>query len=493
MPVFQGFVGGDYPLVGPNISPERSMNLFVESLEQGPRAGQKILRNIPGLPTFKTIATRPLRALWSNATRCFAIGGNTLWEIFNDGRPDVLVGVIKNATTPATITSNGTSLAIASGNSAYLALGVGVGIIPLIDTTGAPINASSIAFLGQYFIAAIAGTRLIMVSNLAPDGGTWDPANVATKEAYSDNIVRVWVDDPGGQYLWLFGDDTTEIWTQTADLFPFSRIQGGVLSIGCDAPWSVAGVAGNRFWLWHETIWWATGFSPQRVSDYAVEQAISSYSDLDRASAEGFSYIHEGHVNYAISFPISGKTHVFDLKEKAWHQRAYFSNGQFSRYRPRVTTVAFGGKHLMGDYDTGDIYELDENTFTDAHGVPLVRDRITSYITDEMKNVRYNKLTIDMDTGIGLPVAPGQPGYDPQVIMRYSNNRGKNWSDERTTSAGRLGETNRRVVFNQLGSSRIGLAVWLRMTDPVPTSYNGAYIDIGQSIIQGVQPGQVAR
>ncbi len=140
-------------------------------------------------------------------------------------------------------------------------------------------------------------------------------------------------------------------------------------------------------------------------------------------------------------------------------------------------TRAFN-KHLVGDYETGDIYELDPGTLTDAHGVPLVRDRITSYITDDMRNVRYNKLTIDMDTGIGLPVAPGVPGFDPQVLMRYSNNRGKNWSNERNLSAGRLGRTETRVIFPQLGSSYIGMAFWIRMTEPVPTSYNGAYIEM---------------
>ncbi len=472
-----GFIGGSYRLESPSVDPEIAMNLFVETREQGPLAGKKRLRNIPGLKAYQTLPTHPIRALWSNADSMYAIAGNSLWQVFNDGTPPLLVGLVKNSVHPATMTSNGTSLGISSGDSAYLALGSGVGVIPLVDTFGAPINASSLAFLGQYFIAAIKGTKQIMISNLAPDGGTWDPGNVAIKEAYSDNIVRAWVDDPGGQYLWLFGNDTTEIWTQTADLFPFSRIQGGVISIGLDAEWSVAGVAGNRFWLWHNTIWWASGFSPQRVSDYAVEQAIQGYSDSDQVNAEAFCWIDSGHIFYAISFPEAGKTWVFDLKEKVWHERGYFTAGQFTRYRPRVYTRAFN-KHLVGDYETGEIYEMDPATLYDAHGMPLVRDRITFYTTDDMRNVRYNKLTLDMDTGIGLAVAPGNPGFDPQVIMRYSNNRGKSWSNEQSLSAGRLGRTETRVIFPQLGSSYLGMAFWLRMTEPVPTSYNAAYLEM---------------
>lgn len=474
------FCAPAYRLESPNVSPDDAWNVFVETIEKGARAGKIRLRNIPGLSLFKTLATKPLRALWSNADSMYAIGGNTLWQIFNNATPNLAIGILNNGVNPATMTSNGTSLGIASNNKAFLALGAGVGVIPITDIFGAPINASTLAFLGQYFIAAIIGTKEIMISNLAPDGGTWDPGNVAFKEAYSDNIVRAWVDDPGGQYLWLFGNDTTEIWTQTADLFPFQRIQGGVLSIGCDSAWSVAGVAGNRFWLWHNTIWWASGFSPQRVSDYAVEQQIRTYGEYDQNNAEAFSWIDGGHIFYAISFPVAQKTWVFDLKEKAWHKRAYFSNGQYGRYRPRVYTRAFN-KHLVGDYETGDIYEMTPDVFTDAHGVPLRRQRISSYITDDERMLRYNKLTIDADTGIGLPVAPGQPGFDPQLIMRYSLNRGKNWSNERNASLGKLGQTDTRVIFSQMSSGYLGMALDIVETDPVPTSWNGAYIETSQS------------
>lgn len=480
--------GPAYKLESPNVSPDEIINLYLETVQRGVRAGKLRLRNIPGMKLYKTLATGPVRQLWSNATTCFAVGGNTLWEIFDDnvgGVPNnasnLNVGTLENGPHTADIASNGNSLAISSNNKLYLALGVGFGIIPIIDTTGAPVLASAVNFIGQYFIASINGTRQIMISNLAPDGGTWDPGNVAFKEAYSDIIRRVWVDTPGGQYVWLFGSDTTEIWVQTADLFPFQRIQSGVLSIGCDSEWSVAGVAGNRFWLWHGTIWWAAGLSPEPVSDYAVEQAIMGYSQFDQSNAEAFAWIDSGHIFYAISFPQANVTWVFDLKEKAWAKRAYFSNGQFSRYRARVYTRAFK-KHLVGDYETGDIYELDPQTFYDAHGALLVRDRIVYVGNDSMKMVRLGDLTVDMDTGVGLSVAEGQPGYDPQLIMRYSDDRGKTWSNERQESVGKIGETERRVVFPQMGSSRIGTALWLRMTDPVPTSYNTAYLGATPSI-----------
>ena len=472
--------GGSYLLETTNAGSVISRNCFPETIQKGIRAGKQRQRGIPGLSTFKTIASAPLRALWSNKTEAFAIGGGKMWQIFADATPNLLIGNVGNDAHPAIIQSNGFQLAIASANQAYIAPGGGTGIFPIVDTSGAPVNAATLAFMDQYFIAGIVQSKQIMISNLAPAGGTWDPGDVAIKEAYSDNIQRVWVDEPGGELLWLFGDETTEIWTDTGGLFPFQRIQSMVFPIGCDSAWSVAGVVGNRFWLWRGVIYWASGYQPQRVSDYGVEEAIKTYSLYDQQNAEAFAWIDGGHIFYAISFPQAGKTWVYDLSEQSWHERLYFNNGVWGRYRPRVYTKAFG-MHLVGDYETGVIYSMDPTVYTDALGVPLRRQRVVPYITDGMRNDRYNELTLDMDTGIGITGAPGAPGQNPQVMMRYSHDRGKTWSYQRTMPAGAIGDDLRRVIFEQLGSSYIGPTVEITFTDPCPLSINTAYIDIGQS------------
>lgn len=475
--------GGSYLLETVNAGSARSLNVFPETIQRGIRAGKQRQRGIPGLSLFKTVASAPLRCLWSNATSCFAIAGGKLWQIFDDATPNLLIGSLDNGTNPAIIDSNGFQLAIASAGVAYIAPGglpPGAGVIPILDTSGAPVNAATLAFMDQYFIAGIRDSKLVQISNLAPAGGVWDPGDVAIKEAYSDQIQRVWVDQPGGELLWIFGTDTTEVWTDTGGLFPFQRIQSMVFPIGCDSAWSVAGVVGNRFWLWRGVIYWASGYQPQRVSDYGVEEAIKTYSLYDQQNAEAFSWVDGGHIFYAISFPQASKTWVFDLAEKSWHERLYFTNGVWSRYRPRVYTKAFG-MHLVGDYETGNIYSMDPTVYTDAGGVALRRQRVAPYLTDSMRNDRYNQLTLDMDTGVGITGAPGSLGQNPQVMMRYSLNRGKNWSSELTQSAGPIGDNFRRVIWSQLGSSYIGPTVEITFTDPCPLSINTAYIDISPS------------
>ena len=86
-----------------------------------------------------------------------------------------------------------------------------------------------------------------------------------------------------------------------------------------------------------------------------------------------------------------------------------------------------------------------------------------------------------MDTGVGLDVQPGQPGYDPILIMRYSDNRGKTWSNEREARMGMIGEDYIRVIFNQNGSSRLGKTFECVVSDPVRWVVNSAYLRIGQA------------
>lgn len=454
-------------------------NLFCETIEQGPRQGKLRIRQIPGLPDFTTLPDQPLRGLLAidSGNRLFAVGGSTVYEVFPDGSFLAATGdSLAVDPHPAFMATNGLQLAISSGGLLYIVNGTGPGLPAVVNQVqfvgGGPVKAASVDFLDQYFIVNAPSTKQIFISALA-DGETWDPVDTALKEGYPDNIARVFADN---EQLWLFGFDTTETDVATSNIFPFQRIQGAVSKVGCSAPYSVAGVLGFRAWLFKGAVYGAYGTTPERISDYGVEEAIKTYGNT--VDAEAWCYTSGGHVFYVLSFPNVGKTWVYDKSVKGWHERGFWDAGQFTQYRGRVYAQAFN-KDLVGDYKSGKIFVMDPKVYTDAGGVALRRQQICPYLTDNMKNSRFNQLTIDGDTGIGLDVAPDQPGYDPQIIMKYSKNRGKSYGNERQASMGRVGENETRVIFNQLGSSRIGMVFDVVVTDPVPIVYNTAYLKIG--------------
>lgn len=477
MPALPNFAGPSYRIAG--VFADRSINLYSQQIEQGPRAGSLWLKNIPGPRPFANVGVGPIRGMWSNIATSYIVSGGTVFQLNADGTK-LSIGQLANDVTPVTIASNGFQLAFASAGQAFIAPGGGAGVRPLVDTTGAPVLLKTIAFIDQYFVGNIPNTKTVRISNLAPDGGVWDPGDEALKESYSDNIQRTWVDYPGGEYIFLIGDETMEVWIDTGALFPFQRVQGVVFPIGTDSAWSVAGAGGFRAWLWRGVVYGCQGFQPQRISDYGVEAAIKTYSTADCQSAEGFAWIDGGHIFYALSFPISGATWVYDLSTQMWHERLYYFNGAWGRYRPRMTCYAYG-LQLVGDYATNQIYSLDPTYFYDANNQLLRRQRITPYIVDGMKNDRIDKLRVEMETGIGLNVPPNQLGYNPQLTLRYSNDRGQTWSNEVQRTAGKAGDTLRRVEYAPLGANRVGFVSELTFSDPCPSNFLNCYIEISPS------------
>lgn len=493
----EAFTEPAYRLESPNAESSVMRNCHLEMIEHGSRKGKLRIRGIPGMPTFTTLPDSPLRALLEidGGNRLFAVAGATVFEIFPDGTFLAATGAVNLNSHPAIMVSNGFQLAIASGQALYIVSGVDENtpalvtpvnfLDPTTDAPGAdPVQAQTLDFLDNYLIAnvlpkknldgSVVSGMAVFISNLAPDGGRWDPGDVKIKEGYPDNVSRVFSDN---EQLWVFGFDTTEVWMNTGALFPFERIQGAVLKIGCSAPYSVAAARGFRFWLWQGAVYSAYGFDPQRVSDCGVEEAIKTYGNTD--DAEGWCQISGPHIFYFLNFPSARRTWTYDKSLGAWHERGLFERGQYGIYRGRVYAKAFG-KDLVGDPQNGNIYWLDPHTYTDAGGLPLRWQRTAPYITENLANVRFNQLKIDADTGVGLGVASDQPGYDPQMILRYSDDRGKTFGNERSASMGKIGETKVRIIYNQLGSSRIGKTFELSGSDPVPISINTAFLDLGQ-------------
>jgi hypothetical protein len=174
-----------------------------------------------------------------------------------------------------------------------------------------------------------------------------------------------------------------------------------------------------------------------------------------------------------LTFPTAGKTWVYDVSTGLWHERAYRnpSLNTLTRWRPSCH-LFFGGMNLVGDYENGNIYELRMDVYTD-NGDPILRQRRTQGTSADGKRVFYGPLTVDMETGVGLTLGQGS---DPLLMLRYSNDGGHTWSNEKTRSMGGVGEYGARVRFGPSGAGRN--RVWeVSLTDPVKFALLGADVD----------------
>ncbi len=255
--------------------------------------------------------------------------------------------------------------------------------------------------------------------------------------------------------VYVMTTKTFEIYQDTGQSpgIPYTRIPGGFAETGCIAPNSLLKTANAIFWLGQDNagagiVFTASSFQPQRVSTFAVEKAIQSYSTMTDAIA--YTYQEDGHQFYVLSFPTANKTWVFDISTQIWHERSYYINGTHNM-QPTVFHVYSYGVHITGDFTNGNIYQSSQIYKTDA-GTPIIRRRMTPHASSGIKRLFWSWLQLDMQVGVGLDGI--QQGTDPIVMMRYSNDGGLTWSREKVAEFGKIGQTKKRAIFRRLGMGR---------------------------------------
>ena len=138
--------------------------------------------------------------------------------------------------------------------------------------------------------------------------------------------------------------------------------------------------------------------------------------------------------------------------------------------------VLFAGKTLIGDRSNGKIYYLDMDTYTD-NDLPISRVRRTQIINKEKLNVLHNRVEIEFEPGVGLDVAAGVDGQDPQATLKWSDDGGNTWSSGRSVDIGEYQQYGTRAVWRRLGKSRNRIYE-LTIEEPVKIILIGAYSNI---------------
>lgn len=463
------FVGPSYQARSVYANAERALNCYLEvnSSERAPVA----LYGTPGLRKVATLPTSGCRGSIVVGNFTWIVYGNTVYRVANNYTFST-TGTIGTGSGIVGIATNGTQILIVDGTFGYVVT-VATNTIAAISDVDFPNGVTHCDYMNGYFLVNGDGSDQFYISDLL-DGSSWDGTDFASAEGSPDSSVGLIVDH---QELWLFGANSAEIWVIVDDpTFPFQRSGNAFVEHGCIASRTIKKLDNTVFWLGGDdrgygVVWRANGYTPQRVSNHAIEHAISLYSTISDAVA--FTYNQEGHAFYVLTFPTAQKTWVYDVATDMWHERAWRNpnTGELSRWRGLVHCV-LNGKHLVGDYEDGRLYELDTEYYSDD-GDPILRLRASQTQAQLQNRLFYSRLQVDAQTGIGL--TSGQ-GSDPMLMMRYSNNGGQSWSDVRNGTLGAIGDYDARCQYNRLGAGRN--RVWeISMTDPVPFAIIGAVVD----------------
>lgn len=461
------FIGPAYRAQSLNASAQRAVNCYLES---GADTAENALYGTPGTVLRATIGTGPIRGGIAAGGYAWFVSGNQVYRL-SSSYVSRLCGSIISSSGPVSLSANDTQIIIVDGVYGYL-VDIAAATVAEITDEDFPDGVTQATYQDGFFIVAGNGSGQFFINETPNNGALWNGLDFASAEGSPDNTIAI---VSSHRELWLVGSDSAEIWVNTGNAdFPFERSGNAFIEHGCAAAFTLDKIDNTVFWLGSDsrgagTVWRANGYTPQRISTHAIEYAISQYSKID--DAESFTYQDGGHLFYCLTFPTAVKTWVYDAATNEWHERAGFdeSSGELNRWRPSCHVFSFG-VHLVGDFENGNIYSMENDAYTDA-GTPIKRIRTTQTLSNQQLIQFFNLLQIQMETGIGL-----ESGDDPQLVLRYSDDAGHSWSNEKYCSLGKTGQYNARAVFRRLGCGRN--RVWeISTTDPVKFAVIGAVME----------------
>lgn len=327
---------------------------------------------------------------------------------------------------------------------------VGTGAVATanIDANSLPTALQSVTAQDEMFLVSSPNSGTIFFSNIG-DGTMWNPLNFFSKDRYAENVQCIFA---LYGYIYVVGTDTTELYYNDG-VSPWSLVSPGVIQTGTAAPYSVATATGSRaqflqqssaFWLAKRKGGGCQVIETRANQYYLVSKDIDYQLKKMTSISDAFAYVYEqeGQEFYVLTFPTDGYTFTYNITTQSWNGRNSYVNGNYTRHLSNCYMFAYN-KQLVGDYQSGNIYYMDTDTFTE-NGTPIQRTLVTYPL---FKEDRY--LTIDR-----LILEWGTPTTSDSFQIYYSVDGGFTFTEILPVpTISNVPGT--RYVFDRLGSSRV--------------------------------------
>jgi hypothetical protein len=460
----------------------RRINLYMEVNDADAKA-RVALHSAPGIELWGDLsAAGNIRGQHRMGNRLFIMAGPNLYEISDVGfGTPTLRGVFASTSGRVGFSDNAGKLI------------VGDGLFWLIDpdgsTTPTAILDDGLEQLTGTFSCFIDGYTLYALADPAFPG-RWrysalnDPATVngldyLTAQGGADQTVCLL---PLNRQAVFMGEKQTAFFYDSGGADnAFAPVSGAYATVGCSCRWTACVYENAVVFVGQNHEGWGgvwrisdAGAEPERISTPAVDKALAEAFKI--SVFEDFSayvYDEDGHRFYVLNTPTGSWAFEAGL---GWHERARLnpSTGLLERIRQDFSTH-WQGKHRCGAYDSGKVYTQSKDLYADD-GDPLLRRVETAHVHNNGDRLVFNRLFIDLQAGVGLDGTG--TGTDPQVMLQYSDDGGRSYSNETlTTSMGAIGATQTRVQFDRLGISR-DRVFRIGISDPVPVVMLAAWADV---------------
>lgn len=446
------------------LSSQRTLNLYPESTAAG-----FVLKPFPGLLAFST-GNGPDRGAFKHLDVFYQVSGENLYTVDTAGARTNCGSIPGSGR--CIFEGIGQSVIIVTEGTVYEWDGTTLAEITDADLEGP----NSCAHINNRILFDGDGGRF--VSSDVGDASSISGLNYATAESHADGLVRVFVYE---KIVWMMGGETLEPWENTGTGNPpFSPILGAIIQVGLAALHSVAKNDNGFYFLGDDRrIYFVQGAQEQSVTPINLSSVIDGFSTID--DAEGHCFQINGQNYYQITFPEERRSFCFSESvgiENGWFELSSASS-ESERYLAS-SFVYFNRKTYVTDTSSGNIYELDKNTF-DEFGNEIIRIRETGTFSGAMlgkpgKEITLNRLELIMETGVGTS-EQDEDDEGPFVMMNFSDDGGRTWSTEQWAPVGRAGDFIWSVFWDDQGTF-LRRIFRFRMSDPVFWCIHSAAADI---------------
>lgn len=433
-------------------SREMLINMFARV---EPSARRKLVRRQrAGIETVLA-NTGEKRCIERNRSSHYCVIGNKFYSF--DGTSLIERGTLKTSVGRCTMAFNDTDqVMVADGNFGYFWDGTN------FLSVSSPVAVGHVAYLGGFGIFNKPGSGQFYITALN-NFATVGALDFATAEAYSDDIVRVFVDH---SEVWLFGAVSTEVWQLSGGVdFPFARFSNAQIERGISSAFSVAADDNTVFWLGDDGIFYrADGYRPVVISTDAINDIVAKLSAGARAGADAMVYTIGGNKFYTIRFK-EELTLQYNMATGFWSTAKTYlkddwqvmgSAGHYSDFILTPTAIA----------------RLKHGLSSDEGGI-MERGGVSAPIEAGGNRMTLRSFFLDAEVGRGDVNTPSN-------VMLSIARDGETFQNERWRTLGKIGEYFRRAVWRNLGLAR-RFAVKIIVTDPVEFTILGTDGEISVS------------
>jgi hypothetical protein len=399
-----------------------------------------------------------VRGMYVMRGRLFLVVGETLYVIFSDGTTSSSPVAIAGSA-PVFMDSDEFQLTIVDTPNAWV-YDDRTDTLSVISDPDFP-GSSSVSFLDGFFIHTVPDTGEFFVSNVG-DAQNFDALDFATAESDGDLLVR---GISHHREFYAMGQKTIEVWRVTGDTdFPMQRMIEVSIERGLIGRFAAAKHDNTIAWVGDDKmVYRLNGYTPQRISNEWIERLLEDTPSPTDIVAT--SYNQDGHDFLGLRSESGNWSVWYDAATQFWHERATYDDTANQPWDLYLTANCYN-KTFAGSISDPNVYQLVMTTYSD-NGTEIIRESVSPIMAFGPARFTTNRLSIDFVTGVGLHTGQGS---DPQVMVQFSDDGGRTWSNEMMGDIGEMGAYKTRVNFDQLGQTQSGRIYKIKTSDPVFSS-----------------------